>query len=617
MQEIEKMLFDGTDDDFRRIVDSYQLLLYSVVYATSAKADADDIVQETFIYAYYHWGMLRDRKKLSSWLCAIAKNKASHAIRTSEKTVSLENLTDRISVSSPEASFMRREERTEIREKLAVLSEKYRETVMLYYFAGKSIPEISSLLEIPKGTVKFRLHEGRKQLKKELLSMAEAEKKPEEGKKLWENIESEIHRARQAFEACRKGESNAICELLIEQFKDMEPAMLSEEAILAMIRVYNQKFHSNMYAEPYEKNMIYLEKCVELAEKSKDKAIRAEYCALYANALTNIGKRTEAFAYYKKAFLLAEKQKNTSQIALFAFWLGTAYLNKNIPDLAGAKAYFEKGVSLKNKLWKSDRGKCIYTLVYSAFTALDRAKNPKKLIGFHASEPCIIKTEKGLHLQEQPGFFGGNYSRFCTPDIFTHIAHIRPFLSNGIREGFSFEKDIFSNGKSSVRSRYEIISMHTCVQTPAGTFEDCLHIRYTDGTDGSCNPKRNGVRDLFYAPNTGLVQMHFKAIGNLEYTVKLTEYSVIPVKNGDLCDLYLPLNIGNIWYYDTYGENGMRFDRVIYENRFEVAAKCKRETCTSRWSPISMPGDMDEYENSIITSIAHSGWICEKDPPSI
>ena len=92
MQEIKKMFFDGTNDDFKRIVDSYKLLLYSVVYAASAYADADDIVQETFIYAYYHWGMLRDKNKLSSWLCSIAKNKAAHAMRRAHMTVPMEDL---------------------------------------------------------------------------------------------------------------------------------------------------------------------------------------------------------------------------------------------------------------------------------------------------------------------------------------------------------------------------------------------------------------------------------------------------------------------------------------------------------------------------------------------
>ena len=100
--------------------------------------------------AYYHWGMLREKKKLSSWLCAIAKNKAAHAVRRAGKTVSTETLGESVIVSSPEEAFLRREERMEIRQKLDVLSEKYREAVILHYFAGKSISEIASLLSFQR-----------------------------------------------------------------------------------------------------------------------------------------------------------------------------------------------------------------------------------------------------------------------------------------------------------------------------------------------------------------------------------------------------------------------------------------------------------------------------------
>ena len=68
------------------------MLLYSVVYAASAYADADDIVQETFIYAYYHWGALRDKEKFSSWLCAIAKNKAARAMKRKGNLTEEKNL---------------------------------------------------------------------------------------------------------------------------------------------------------------------------------------------------------------------------------------------------------------------------------------------------------------------------------------------------------------------------------------------------------------------------------------------------------------------------------------------------------------------------------------------
>jgi len=115
MKEISELLFDGTSEEFCRLVESHKLLLYSVVYAASAYADADDIVQETFIYAYYHWGALRDKEKLSSWLCAIAKNKAVRSAKAASKTLSLDVADKRVRVPSPETDFLRREHRRMLR----------------------------------------------------------------------------------------------------------------------------------------------------------------------------------------------------------------------------------------------------------------------------------------------------------------------------------------------------------------------------------------------------------------------------------------------------------------------------------------------------------------------
>ena len=109
-----------------------------------------------------------------------------------------------------------------------------------------------------------------------------------------------------------------------------------------MIRVYNQKFYANMHSELREKNIAYCEKCVELAEISGDKGIMAERYALYAIALTSIGKNKESLAYYEKALLLAEKLRDVTQIAVLNYWLGTGYLNKDVPDINKAKACFEK-----------------------------------------------------------------------------------------------------------------------------------------------------------------------------------------------------------------------------------------------------------------------------------
>ena len=594
MQEIKEMLFDGTSEEFRRIVESYKLLLYSVVYAASAYAEADDIVQETFIYAYYHWGMLREKEKLSAWLCAIAKNKAARAMRTAGKTVSMEKLGDKVRVSSPEAAILRREERMEIREKLYSLSEKYREAVMLHYFAEKSISEIASLLKIPVGTVKYRLHEGRKHLKKELIDMMNEEKKQVEEKNVWENIEAELRRAYEASDAYQKGEANAILDKLIEQFQLMDPRALSKEELCVMIRAYNQKFYANMHMESREKNIIYMEKSVELAEISGDEKLMQGRYSAYACELGNLGRNKESIEYYEKSLVLAEKLNDIPQVAALNSWLGTSHLDLDSDhvDLEKAKAYFTKAVSYKDALLESDHGRYIYALVYSAFAAISRVKDMEKLIGFDATSPSYIKKEDGLHLFSQPGYGAGKYINFCANDALYFITRVEPFLSNDICEGYSFETDGYSLSKTPVRSRYEVVSMNARAETPAGTFENCLHVRYTDKTEDEINFKRSGVRDMFYAPDVGLVLMHFKAIGDWEYTVKLREYDVTPVEEGDLCERYLPLTIGNVWYYDIYGADGKRFDKVDYENRFEVVTKRK---------------------NDAVTFIAHSGWICKKD----
>jgi len=70
-------LVNGDMEYFEKIINDNKLVVYSTVFSIiKDKHAADDIVQETFIYAYWHYHTLRDQAKLRSWLCAIAKNKA-------------------------------------------------------------------------------------------------------------------------------------------------------------------------------------------------------------------------------------------------------------------------------------------------------------------------------------------------------------------------------------------------------------------------------------------------------------------------------------------------------------------------------------------------------------
>ena len=612
MKEIKDLLFDGTNEEFCQLVESYKMLLYSVVYAASAYADADDIVQETFIYAYYHWGVLRDKEKLSSWLCAIAKNKAARAMKTKGNTLSLDEVEKRLSVSSPEASFLHQERREEIRAKIGELSEIYREPIMLYYFAKKNVSEISEILSISKETVKFRLYEGRKKLKKELIYLMDEENERVKKKAVWAKIENELHRAKEACVDFQTGAANAICDRLIEQFEDRELFTVSKDEIVLMIRVYIQKFWSNLGKGAREKNIVYIEKAVELAEFLKDDEIISDCSFLYATLLEKRRQYQKSQEYYEKSLALAEKLGDVPRMAKLNYFIGTSYVtaNDDIRDIPKAKAYFEKAVSYKDELLKSDYGKHVYALAYSGFIGMSRVKDLDKLNGFFSTSPNVVKTEYGLDLQTQKGFFAVAKRTFLMFDVFSHIMSSRTFLSNRITEGYHFETNSFWNGKTPVRLRYEVISMHVRAEVPAGIFEDCLHIRYTEKTDRESLLEFCGVHDFFYAPNVGLVQMHFKAISGTEYTVKLKEYEVKPVENGDLCDRYFPLTVGNVWYYEPYGPAVKRFENEYYESRYEVVAKRRNDTLTEHWllSPEVKTGKDDD----VVTMLAHSGWLIKK-----
>ena len=442
--------------------------------------------------------------------------------------------------------------------------------------------------------------------------MMDEEEQQVKKKNIWTKIEKELHRAKEAYGVFQRGEANTICDTLIEQFEDMDLVTVSKDEIVVMTRVYIQKFYANQGMESREKNIVHIEKAVELAEFLKDEEMISDCCFFYATELEKLRQHQKAGEYFEKSLALAEKLGDVPRIVKLNYFIGARYVtgNDDIRDIPKAKAYFEKAVSYKDELLKSDYGKHVYALAYSGFIGMSRVKDLDKLNGFFSTSPNIVKTEGGLEWQTQLGFFAVANRTFFMFDVFSHMMYVRTFLSNCITEDYYFETNSFRSKKTPVRLHYEIVSMHARAEVPAGIFEDCLHIRYTEKTDRESLLEFCGVHDFFYAPNVGLVQMHFKAISGTEYTVKLKEYEVRPVENGDRCDRYFPLTIGNVWYYEPYGPAVKRFENEYYESRYEVVAKRRNDTLAEHWllSPEVKTGKDDD----VVTMLAHSGWLIKK-----
>ncbi len=163
----------GESGAFEELVMRHENAVMSAAkHVTGSRFTAEDASQDAFVSAWMRLDSLRDRSKFRPWVCAIAKNCAM-ALVTRYKSVvpdiSLhlvenEELSDN---PDPELSaLISSENDEELHALVDALGEKLRETIRLHYFEGYSVAEIADLLSVPVGTVKWRLAEGRKQLRK-------------------------------------------------------------------------------------------------------------------------------------------------------------------------------------------------------------------------------------------------------------------------------------------------------------------------------------------------------------------------------------------------------------------------------------------------------------------
>ncbi|MDP9283024.1 MAG: sigma-70 family RNA polymerase sigma factor [Chloroflexota bacterium] len=153
---------------------------------TRSEADAEDLVQETYIRAFRFREQFTLGTNMKAWLFRILTNTFINTYRrkTAQPEVTdLEGVDefslyrrmadDRAASSSPdpEAELLNSVVDTEVTDALEALPEKFRTTVLLDV-EGFSYKEIAEMLGIPIGTVMSRLHRGRKFLQKRLYDLA-------------------------------------------------------------------------------------------------------------------------------------------------------------------------------------------------------------------------------------------------------------------------------------------------------------------------------------------------------------------------------------------------------------------------------------------------------------
>ncbi len=165
----------------------YAPQLYSAALRmTRNPADAEDVVQETFLKAYRAYHSYTEGTNLKAWLYRILTNTYINSYRKQQRRpseVELGELQDLYlykrlgeasgASQSAEADMLDAFVDTDITDALDALPETFRLPVVYADVEGLSYKEIAEALDIPIGTVMSRLHRGRKALQQKLWEIAE------------------------------------------------------------------------------------------------------------------------------------------------------------------------------------------------------------------------------------------------------------------------------------------------------------------------------------------------------------------------------------------------------------------------------------------------------------
>ena len=138
----------------------------------SNKDDADDAVCETVAKAYENLHKLNDCKFFKTWIIRILINEANAVYKKRNKIIYLYDAID-----EPEYKDTYSFDNDELDMAVASLNLEFRTVITLYYYQDMKIKEIARILDIPQGTVKWRLSRAKSILRdklseKDLLSEA-------------------------------------------------------------------------------------------------------------------------------------------------------------------------------------------------------------------------------------------------------------------------------------------------------------------------------------------------------------------------------------------------------------------------------------------------------------
>ncbi|MCL2159056.1 MAG: sigma-70 family RNA polymerase sigma factor, partial [Oscillospiraceae bacterium] len=508
----------GNNEALESLIIRYQKIVASSAYSITKNYHlAEDIMQDSFLTAWKKLNTLREPGKFGAWICNIAKNKAKNAAVKYQDYVHLDSLENvKIESGNPEEDY------DALHMAIENLSDKLKNVIKLHYFANASIDEISKKLNLPVGTVKRQLHDGREKIRKELGYMETNSK--EIAKSVLEKIkELRIRwRARTKKDGFETEYDSMMAE--IEQMPDTEEKYYHMADVMQL----------GWWWIPGNDSAEMTEKIRDVAQKGKNAEILGEIWKREAEKYSG----EEKTAYILNTLIPRMEQANmTDALGWEWFWLGHEYFKNGDHD-AGYAAY--------NKVLEILPKHHVYhanAIAAIRMEKLTQNVNENNMCAGATGEELFIDKGK-LYFDKQPGYTkGGGSHSFYFPGIFYHASRCDNTLyDSSLKPGESIKSH---DGNTELK----FVSDNAEIETSCGKFDGCeLWATEAPGFDSA----------VYYKRGIGIVYISIVQTGG-QYGKGYCSLKKYNIAGGDGL---IPFCEGNSWEYDS---GSVSDAKIVYE----------------------------------------------------
>lgn len=179
--KIVKMCQKNSREGYELLFDRYRRYIYTICWrSTRNEQDALDLSQDILMRIVKHIGAFDARKPLTPWIRRIAVNVCINFARGPTREILVDysdpdsgvpDVADSDPMGMPEKKQMMAEDKKMIGEALSKLPGNERTALVLRHMEDRSYAEISSIMQVPEGTVKTWIFRGRRLLKAQLEQM--------------------------------------------------------------------------------------------------------------------------------------------------------------------------------------------------------------------------------------------------------------------------------------------------------------------------------------------------------------------------------------------------------------------------------------------------------------